>query len=321
MKKLAIPALLLIFILAGCGTNEPYKPYEPDIFSHEHLPHPIIFTAINDVDLRTAPREDAGSFGTIPQGMWVEAHRHYDSGWYFVTANSASYFGAELVDWLGYLPACELEPLVYPVLWQPREVYLSEFGRQVAAEFLSQFESLFVPLVHHLGDERMAWVDGELKDVSGMPHFAQISMADEDWRIAVFDHLGNEVTDAPFVNEFGLIAHNFRFFDLNYDGIPEIEIIFAAETWGGGVLYKFVNGEYARVVTQPEFSVERHNFLYDTQGKMGIIATGEGGFMSGFYHLTFIGNEMHLEYSFTPKYFFSWEMQGLARIEYIESWR
>ena len=59
--------------------------------------------------------------------------------------------------------------------------------------------------------------------------------------------------------------------DFDNDGIPEILILYAAETWGGHVLYKFVDGEYrdAGGMSWPWFYTDEQGRIVMVEGDHG----------------------------------------------------
>ena len=141
-----------------------------------------------------------------------------------------------------------------PELWPLRDVEISDFGRQVAEEFLEQFESLFV--MRHL------WTDEE----------GIFWWGDSDVWI---DRFGNEVVadEVLFITWGNMIASYFQLFDLNYDGIPEIVITFVRSTTHRTFFFKFIDGEYREITSD----ISPFRFLYNQYGNL-LLSTGAGGF-------------------------------------------
>jgi hypothetical protein len=112
--------------------------------------------------------------------------------------------------------ASALTPLPAPPVLPPVQ-QVSAFGRQVAEEFLSEYLSIFSFGLYH--DNRFDNWRGFQPD-DGVP-LLYYKWAEEEQRTLILDRQGNEVSnDAPFINDFGLIANSFRLYDFDNDGIP-----------------------------------------------------------------------------------------------------
>ena len=145
------------------------------------------------------------------------------------------------------------------------DVEISDFGRQVAEEFLGQFESLFFTPNELILDDGMFWWGSDCV-----------------W----IDPFGNKALDeTAFIRDFGngrFLANNFRLYDLNHNGIPHIEITFILHTWGRSVLYGFVDGHYI------EISVSTfHRFFYDDHGRVVVFSDNGSHYFDSYDNLTY----------------------------------
>ena len=123
---------------------------------------------------------------------------------------------------------------------------ISDFGRQVAEDFLSDLLSLF-----SFG----FYQDGVFRDWRSWQILDEVPMVYLDKRNELVDRWGNPIPDGvPYIFLLGgnelAFASRFYLYDLNNDGIPQIVIF-------GGIpetcavfrsLYIFVNGEYHNVM-------------------------------------------------------------------------
>lgn len=205
-------------------------------------------------------------------------------------------------------PTPSPEPIVLFEPWPLPAVEISDFGRQVTEEFLSQFESLFVPLGWPDPDTGIVYIsiDGELVEAGTMPHIFSRSST-------FFDRFGNEIADgAPFIVDHYL-ASRFVLYDLDYSGIPDIAITFAADSLGVQILYRFVDGRYVPITASPPLPFPLFVFLYDHDGNLGLLS-GLGGSQSDFYHATFDDNLMILSRAFWPPTILDVWLYGLTEI-------
>lgn len=330
-------AVLALLVLAACGQDAntidevietpvptpittpipaplPMPTPEPmSEFDREWIPQTgldIFYATTANAHLRAGPSKYATSHGVVPEDTWVELFEQYNNEWYRVAAFRAETADGERLDVFGGYMEAEFLQLIAPEPWPLPDVEISDFGRQVAEEFLSQFDSLFVPLGwrnHDTGNIH-TWIGDEWYIINDMPHFITEGMT-------VFDHFGNELSDdLPFVDSYGMIANGFELYDLDHDGIPEIVITFVTETWGFSHLYRFVDGQYARVSTNPDIWIGIHLFYYDHNGNIGFMQSDDGPFGQVFYHLAFDGYVMNLTYALTPHWQFCRSLQGLTRI-------
>jgi len=111
--------------------------------------------------------------------------------------------------------------IVFLTGFSPGEAAISDYGRQVTEEFLSEFTSLFSfgrrgrngEIISHMRFNEPEYI------VDYLPHvFSEAGRT--------IDSDGNSITDAVFMR-FGLYARDLMLFDLDNDGIPEIFIMWA----------------------------------------------------------------------------------------------
>jgi len=283
----------------------------PDIQPINQRPERSVYITITDTNLHEEPSGDSASRGIVADGAWVRLLNYYSDDWYFVDVpDNYPYF-------FGYIAAKFLAPLAKPEPWPLPAVEISDFGRQMAEEFLSQFDSLFLPFGWRDTKDGNAyyWGMGGRTSVGEGLHFSSwAGQCQEGWRTIYFDQFGNEIVEeVPFIKH-NMIALGFALYDLNYDGIPEIVITFSADSVWVSYLYIFVDGQYVMVSTSTSLWAGSYHFFYDQDGRVGVIATGEGGYMSAFYHIDFGSDVMNLTHVFQPSMFFDWELYGLTRI-------
>ena len=173
-----------------------------------------------------------------------------------------------------------------PELWSPREVEISDFGRQVTKEFLEQFESIFMWQYLWMSEEGVLWWgDGDV------------------W----INRFGYEAApeEVPFIKEnLGMIASHFKLFDLDYDGIPEIVITFVRSTTARAFVFKFIDGQYREIASD----VHHYRFFYNQYGDL-LTLTGAGAIQYFYFD-----DEFH--YAFSPNWsnYPNWEAYGLTEI-------
>jgi len=194
-------------------------------------------------------RPNEGLYGNPPElymiseGTFVKAYEYRSDGWHRV----------QIIRWpelsYMYIAAEFLTPHVQSELWPLPAIEISDFGRQVAEEFLSQFDSIFAP-----GPSAWNWLEYG-------PYFAWDGEA-------TYDRHGNRIPDdAPFLKRRdtlgNYVAAYFELFDLDYNGIPDIVIMFVQETHQISSLYRFVDEEYTAIASDIQFL-----FYYGQYGRM-----------------------------------------------------
>jgi len=287
-------------------------PDEDDTYAQRHF-----FVTTANLNMRSGPSAETQTRGVVAAGTWVEVLEFYSDDWFRVWAFGVpSIHNENNLIWEGYMAAEFLER-VEITLWPLPTPNISDFGVQVTTAFLRNFDSLYTPI---------GWLNEETGEVRGIhaydgvllndgPHFALVSgMVDGVWRDRVFDHHGNEIgNDAPFMVD-GMIATAFRLFDLDGSGVPIVMITFSGVSWWHSQLFRFVDGQFMQMTLSQNVPSGRYHFLFDQNGRLGMIATAEGGEQSGFYHITFSADVLNMTHVFMPNMTFAWELQGLMPI-------
>jgi len=127
----------------------------------------------------------------------------------------------------------EVEVGADAVIIETNEPYVSEYGRQVAEDFLAQFLSIF----------SLGWGEDSGELVWHLDHAYWLS--DDPF---YFDIDGNPLTDEIFLRGF-LSANSFRLYELDDSGIPAIMIFFGPPAMCGGfnVLYRYIDGRFVEM--------------------------------------------------------------------------
>ena len=159
--------------------------------------------------------------------------------------------------------------MVFLTGFNPAEAIISDYGRQVTEEFLSEFTSLF-----SFGRrERDGEIVSRIRSGRGIPGYIV------DYRPHIFYESGrvlgrdgNRVDNAVFTR-FGLYARNLLMFDLDNDGIPEIFIMWMLPQAHGGVptadrwtLYVYDNGTFRD--SGKLFQATLLDFYYNSEGQI-----------------------------------------------------
>jgi len=162
----------------------------------------------------------------------------------------------------------------------------TDFGFQVAKEFLIEYISLFSLGVYEDG-MFFSWGDywGYSVLLNDTPLVYVESGVSTNWyNGTAYDRYGNIIlNDAPFLRN-GLIARDFTLYDIDNNGIPEIFIFYTAQTWGSAVLYRFIDGTFQGTLLawQPRFYADEDgrtimvSFDYDFVDISHITFTPEG---------------------------------------------
>ena len=218
---------------------------------------------------------------------------------------------------------------------------ISEYGLQVAADFLSEFTSIlagmasfgFVPgevFVIGFDDETQKFITThETPEI----YFAYMG----DGLFAFFDRQGNIINDSPSViitswedndDQQGMLfyhfANSFKLYNFDNDGIPDIFVYFA--TTGTPpmdsfyAIFRYINGEYKmltvrefvdgeelspwwRTRTWPWLNTEHKLFLDEDGRIITFIYSHQQGLMQ-YGHLIFMDNyaDLHIIVDFSDKY-------------------
>ena len=201
--------------------------------------------------------------------------------------------------------------------WQEDEIQsilaehngISEYGQQVAADFLKDFTTLFINVA------RIEWGHDP----------SEISLAvTEAGTLEFFDSYGNTIIDAPWIyrRQFDTYdsihyANYFKLFDFDNDGIPEILMHFNQTFEGcyGGFyrIFKYINGAY-RMLEMAAFADGEelpwvhfgsvHDLFMDEGGRIITLLDSE---MTGFEYtqLIFANNRVEFHHLIMPEH--TWE--------------
>lgn len=146
----AILTFVMIFI--------PLPVLASALHAEDGFVNPAIYVTTANLNLRTAPSTEASSLGVVWDGTAVQLLEVVNSEWYRVTTIDATTIHDV---WLGYetgYMAREFLRLVQP------GAYITNFGRQVAEDFLMQNPSLFGL---DAGDDTQTAISFSLFDLDG----------------------------------------------------------------------------------------------------------------------------------------------------------
>ena len=128
------------------------------------------------------------------------------------------------------------------------------FSNQAIEDFLSPYISLFSLGVYNNGV--MTGWNGASLDRDPLVYLSYDGGETSNWISGSAYYKDGSLVpdDAPFLQD-KFIALSFELYDIDSDGIPEILILFAAETYGFAGLYKYIDGQYQNVgfMSWPEF--------------------------------------------------------------------
>ncbi|MCL2225420.1 MAG: hypothetical protein FWB96_10695 [Defluviitaleaceae bacterium] len=225
-----------------------------------------------------------------------------------------------------FLTGCEGETIGDEI--PPQEIVAStdeinDFGRQVAAEFLGDFWSLFGFNLNRFDTETeefftkdiatWEWVecDGSQLLYWGGEYVQREGLSFVEYCGRIFNAYG-EITDVPFIRNhdnpwFPNVANRFVLYDLNGSGIPDIFITFLPiyPIWeaclqgiiGETIMYRFVDGEYREMGGFP------HSFFgifMNDDGETIFHVSDDMDGIYGYYILHFIDGAIEVENIFTP---------------------
>ncbi|MCL1842716.1 MAG: hypothetical protein FWF79_02780 [Defluviitaleaceae bacterium] len=231
-----------------------------------------------------APPWERESFSPDEMYAFSEAWRHWHFLWPTMPGNPD-------------MPLISIRPLLlsYEEIFAPgREIppvpgrgfdlantQISDFGRRVTEDFLSEFTSLY-SLGWYIYGRFGANMWGDFLDEPPLVYIKYIfrfpyprpSPEGRNYYdyAFVFDREGNLIPeDAPFFAPNMMVATNFRLYDFNNDGIPEIIIQYVGGTHGFDVLYMFTNGQF-RAIRNMGFP----QFFADEYGRILVWEFSEG---------------------------------------------
>jgi len=195
---------------------------------------------------------------------------------------------------------------------------ISEYGWQVTADFLADFDSLFTqvgfPLIEWDFDWRIArivegyytWESWSAEADTGIrPEIIFVNSYIYGHEPGFFDRNGNRIADVPWLTliheTYWHFADHFSLFDFNGSGIPDIIIHFRQTFTGQGYagfhqILRYIDGEF--VILEPHFEGDSiwmglstwHRLFVDKNGR---IITLLDDMKSGFQYniLEIVGNK------------------------------
>jgi len=201
---------------------------------------------------------------------------------------------------------------------------ISEFGLQVATEFLSDFWTIFDTYAGWRNDatgslyvlDRNLSPWGWVEEAATIPraflgtHPWEVFDPEEDYRWSfsfnggVYDAQGNSLLSMSFVRvsdnpyRHPAVASDFMLFDLTGNGIPEIIVNYIY--WGSSgfgfsgqpTLFKFIDGAYrdmGQLLNQAAW------FFTDADGRLIVFFENHLENFFGYYYLSFTDNAMNFE--------------------------
>ena len=147
---------------------------------------------------------------------------------------------------------------------------ISDYGRQVTEAFLSEFTSLF-SFGQRNADGTYLTARFPQIELTQNPHFIYDRTPSVTARFQ--DRAGNYIPSESLFRRFGLFAMDFRLFDFNNDGIPEIFIYWTHSTgsaeWGAErwTLYLY-DGNGGFRDSGRLFETTLLDFFFDTNGEV-----------------------------------------------------
>jgi len=214
----------------------------------------------------------------------------------------------------------EEEQQIETTYFAPPTMEISEYGRQVAIDFLSEMTTIFTGLPRMeidwggtgLATGRFEIWDFETFDMSLFYETPEIyfgPMEEDDlwanpW--VFFDGQGNRIYDAPWLYAFrgdGWSSYSyagyFRLFDFDGNGIPDIFIHFN-QTFDGGYagfyrIFKYINGQYRMLEMDGWFSA-MHDLFWDDSGRIITFIDSDYHGIWAYEHLVLTNHhaELHL---------------------------
>jgi len=206
------------------------------------------------------------------------------------------------------------EPTPWPVNTEtpfvPPTVEISEFGRQVTHDFITQFPTLFS--FHY------RFEDGSFgQNIAGnlaYSFYPPLVSYSRTYGLVFFDRHGNEIEDAAFIIGEGLfdrgVAFHASMYYLGNNGIPDIVITWGVPDTGATrrEMFRFIDGEFRSmgILNAP------CNFFYTPDGRVIVLYDSEYNSVHGYYYITFLNNVIAHELIIAPN-MYTWESG--------ESWR
>jgi len=218
-----------------------------------------------------------------------------------------------------------------------RTTEISPFGRQVAADFLGDFWSLFAG-EHGWRDLETGifyvW-SSEAQNITATDYPPKISLGGrkEDTPHgylftfdgnSVFDRNGNPITGMPFMRPSGgsySIARRFAMYAIDESGIPIIVVHFIFDVGnffsycGPTVVFKFVDGAYRKAGTV----FCDYELFFNTHGEIILFSNEEYHGNQGYYYLRFENGEVEIETLRKPVFEYRQEWDEHHRYPYFHA--
>jgi len=212
---------------------------------------------------------------------------------------------------------------------------ISEYGWQVAVDFLSGFDTLFEPVFNNAFGMQTGgsyWAFDRIRGREVITYDPPNIFFDFEV-IGFLDRHKNRITDVPWIyvdNGWEFYAHSVRLYDFDGNGIPDIFVNFIAvqhvQQIGIYNIYRYMGGEY-RLLEQRTVMLDGrvlpyvnigHDFRVFTDDLGRLIAFSEPSFVfdGAYHHLVFDGEKAIFNRILedTPN-------EGVAWEEYVEAWR
>jgi len=303
---------LIFFQLGSFGMTSELSPNEVFVINNYWGLGTLPWSGITYLDENGVIR-----YFTLQQSM-------QDGSWDFYEFENRV---SELPD--DWRPWWQVEDEIQDVLVE--QTGISEYGRQVAIDFLMDFTTLLTNVIRAettWDEERrislatgryiLGW-DNESQQLITTDEIPDISLSlTEEGYSAFFDNQGNIITDEPWVYPYSLhYANYFKLFDFDNDGIPEILMHFQQTFEGcyGGFyrIFKYIDGAYRMLEMAAFANGEQltwinfgsvHNLFVDEDGRIITLIDSE---MTGFEytHLIFANNRVEFHHITMPEY--TWE--------------
>ena len=167
---------------------------------------------------------------------------------------------------------------------------ISEFGRQAAAEFLSQYISAF-SFGFMAGDGTYRDWLGSAGELDARPLVVYQRIDRDPW-VVYYDRQGNRLEDVPFISRDAVVT-SFYLYGLDNDGIPTIIL-----RWGvpetcavSCVVFRFIDGKYREMGSM----LSHYNLFRDYAGRLIVLYNSDMDGVYGYYYLRFTDDGMEKE--------------------------
>ena len=273
---------------------------------------PIYVTTAN-LNLRQGPSTDAASHGIVPMWTRVYVLEVINDEWLRVRTqpNTRTVEDENISNTQGYMASEFLQAV-------PPTMPISDFGRQAAEDFLTQFFTIFTDIpIPATGGWGMAEgqfrsyreVNGQWQEIITyeVPDF-YFREDPNNWENSGFyDRHGNRIT-APWILDDWVYATGFSLWNLSNTGIPDILVYYWGNYVGSGdggtpaSLFRFIDGEYRRVARISSWNGEtfywmsgEFRYYHDALGNLIKHFPPFVDLSASYYYLTFANNIMELD--------------------------